>query len=468
MTFSLKNIESNHAETTHSENTLSESSKCETTHSESTHSESTLVGIDRISFTTPHYYVDLTDLAKAREIDPNKFTIGIGQSEQSVPPNNQDIVTLGAQAALKLLKYIKKDKLKMLIVGTESGVDASKSSALYIHNLLKLSSCARCIEIKEACYGGTAALMTACDYVRVHEDSQVLVIAADIARYGLNTPGEVTQGAGAVAMLISANPHVLAISDDSVVKSCDIQDFWRPVYQDTALARGKFSSEKYIEFFLDVLQKYSKQNSCDLNDFAALCFHLPYTKMGLKALKQAMDSSENLSETSRVRLLEKYETSTKYSRRIGNIYTGSLYLGLLSLLELDGNPAAANPEFANPIPTNPATSIQANAIQANSSCENQKFSSLKAGDKIGLFSYGSGAIGEFFTGTLMQGFKQALFTSEHIEMLNSRVKLTVSEYEKMFNSVAKYCPEDFVSDTTHRDCTQFFLNSISSQERNYI
>lgn len=456
MTFSLKNIESNHAKQLFKDN-------------ENTSVESNPVGIDRISFTTPHYYVDLTDLAKAREIDPNKFTIGIGQSEQSVPPNNQDIVTLGAQAALPLLKYVKKDKLKMLIVGTESGVDASKSSALYIHNLLKLNSCARCIEIKEACYGGTAALMTACDYVRVHKDSQVLVIAADIARYGLNTPGEVTQGAGAVAMLISANPHVLKINDDSVVKSCDIQDFWRPVYQDTALARGKFSSEKYIEFFLDVWQKYSKQNSCDLNDFAALCFHLPYTKMGLKALRAAMDSSENLSETSRVRLLEKYETSTKYSRRIGNIYTGSLYLGLLSLLELDGNPEIANPEVVNPGATSIQTStIQTNEIQTNSSCENQKFSSLKEGDKIGLFSYGSGAIGEFFTGTLMQGFKQALFASEHIEMLNSRVKLTVSEYEKMFNSVAKYCPEDFVSDSSHRERTQFFLNSISSQERNYI
>lgn len=456
MTFSLKNIESNHAKQLFKDN-------------ENTSVESNPVGIDRISFTTPHYYVDLTDLAKAREIDPNKFTIGIGQSEQSVPPNNQDIVTLGAQAALPLLKYVKKDKLKMLIVGTESGVDASKSSALYIHNLLKLNSCARCIEIKEACYGGTAALMTACDYVRVHKDSQVLVIAADIARYGLNTPGEVTQGAGAVAMLISANPHVLKINDDSVVKSCDIQDFWRPVYQDTALARGKFSSEKYIEFFLDVWQKYSEQNSCDLNDFAALCFHLPYTKMGLKALRAAMDSSENLSETSRVRLLEKYETSTKYSRRIGNIYTGSLYLGLLSLLELDGNPEIANPEVVNPGAANPAaTSIQTSTIQTNSSCENQKFSSLKEGDKIGLFSYGSGAIGEFFTGTLMQGFKQALFASEHIEMLNSRAKLTVSEYEKMFNSVAKYCPEDFVSDSSHRERTQFFLNSISSQERNYI
>lgn len=409
------------------------------------------VGIDRISFATPHYYLNLTDLANARGIDPNKFTIGIGQSEQSVPPNHQDIVTLAAQAALPLLPHIDSNRLKMLIVGTESGVDASKSSALYVQNLLKLTPWVRSIEVKEACYGGTAALMMACDYVRAHaeKDPQVLVIASDIARYGLATPGEVTQGAGAVAMLVSANPHVLKINDDSVVKSADIQDFWRPVYQDTALARGKFSTEQYIEFFCDVWQKYCAQNDCNFNDFAGLCFHLPYTKMGLKALKAAMDSCEdscdnsNLSESSRNRLLSRYETSTKYSRRVGNIYTGSLYLGLLSLLELDG----LEPDGCTH--------------------ENSELPPLKSGDKIGLFSYGSGAVGEFFSATLVPGFKDALFTREHADMLDSRVRLSVADYEAMFSSVAPYAPEDFVSDTSHRERAHFFLDGISSQERHY-
>ncbi|WP_421787254.1 hydroxymethylglutaryl-CoA synthase [Gardnerella sp. DNF00753] len=418
------------------------------------------VGIDRISFATPHYYLNLTDLANARGIDPNKFTIGIGQSEQSVPPNHQDIVTLAAQAALPLLPHIDSNRLKMLIVGTESGVDASKSSALYVQNLLKLTPWVRVVEVKEACYGGTAALMMACDYVRAHaeKDPQVLVIASDIARYGLATPGEVTQGAGAVAMLVSANPHVLKINDDSVVKSADIQDFWRPVYQDTALARGKFSTEQYIEFFCDVWQKYCAQNDCNFNDFAGLCFHLPYTKMGLKALKAAMDTCDttcadscdnsNLSESSRNRLLSRYETSTKYSRRVGNIYTGSLYLGLLSLLELDG--------------------LELDGLELDGcSHENSELPPLKSGDKIGLFSYGSGAVGEFFSATLVPGFKDALFVREHADMLDSRVRLSVADYEEMFSSVAPYAPEDFVSDTSHRERAHFFLEGITSQERHY-
>ena len=425
-----------------------------------TNTQPITVGIDRISFATPHYYLNLTDLANARGIDPNKFTIGIGQSEQSVPPNHQDIVTLAAEAARPLLPHIDSNRLKMLIVGTESGVDASKSSALYVQNLLKLTPWVRSIEVKEACYGGTAALMMACDYVRAHaeKDPQVLVIASDIARYGLATPGEVTQGAGAVAMLVSANPHVLKINDDSVVKSADIQDFWRPVYQDTALARGKFSTEQYIEFFCDVWQKYCAQNDCNFNDFAGLCFHLPYTKMGLKALKAAMDSCDNtcedscdnsnLSESSRNRLLSRYETSTKYSRRVGNIYTGSLYLGLLSLLELDG--------------------LELDRLEPDGYAhENSELPPLKSGDKIGLFSYGSGAVGEFFSATLVPGFKDALFAREHADMLDSRVRLSVADYEAMFSSVAPYAPEDFVSDTSHRERANFFLDGISSQERHY-
>lgn len=407
----------------------------------------TSVGIDRISFATPHYYLNLTDLANARGIDPNKFIIGIGQSEQSVPPNHQDIVTLSAEATLPLMPHIDENRLKMVIVGTESGIDASKSSALYIHNLLNLNPWVRCVEVKEACYGGTAALMMACDYVRTHADlqPQVLVITADIARYGIATPGEVTQGAGAVAMLVSANPHVLEINNDSVVKSADIQDFWRPVYQDTALARGKFSTEQYIQFFCDVWQEYSKQNHCNFDDFAALCFHLPYTKMGLKALKAALDSCDTscadsceISQNVLERLLARYETSTKYSRRVGNIYTGSLYLGLMSLLELDEN-----------------------------ACNTSKISPLKEGDKIGLFSYGSGAVGEFFSGTLVPGFKDALFTEDHANMLDSRVRLSVDEYEEMFASVAPYAPQDFESSISYRDCTHFFLDGISSQERHY-
>ena len=408
----------------------------------------------------------MRDLAIARGIDPNKFTIGIGQSQQAVPPNHQDIVTLGAQAALPLMPYIDSNRLKMVIVGTESGVDASKSSALYIHKLLNLSSWVRCVEVKEACYGGTAALMMARDYVLTHPGAQVLVIAADIARYGVGTPGEVTQGAGAVAMLVSENPHVLQINDDSVVKSAEIQDFWRPVYQSTALARGKFSTEQYIRMFCDVWQKYSAENDCNFNDFEAICFHLPYTKMGLKALRAGLEENSGASLTgdTREHLLARYQDSTQYSRRIGNIYTGSLYLGLISLLDYDYFRNSC--DSSEPACDSPEVSCDSSSA-ANSNESPLHLSPILPGQKIGLFSYGSGAVAEFFSATLVPDWRSALFSNQHLKSLNNRTQLSVSQYEEMFNSAAPYSPQDFVSSQENRSGARFVLDSITSQERNY-
>lgn len=408
----------------------------------------------------------MKDLAIARGIDPNKFTIGIGQSQQAVPPNHQDIVTLGAQAALPLMPYIDSNRLKMVIVGTESGVDASKSSALYIHKLLNLSSWVRCVEVKEACYGGTAALMMARDYVLTHPGAQVLVIAADIARYGVGTPGEVTQGAGAVAMLVSENPHVLQINNDSVVKSAEIQDFWRPVYQSTALARGKFSTEQYIRMFCDVWQRYSAENDCNFNDFEAICFHLPYTKMGLKALRAGLEENSGASLTgdTREHLLARYQDSTQYSRRIGNIYTGSLYLGLISLLDYDYFRNSC--DSSEPACDSPEVSCDSSSA-ANSNESPLHLSPILPGQKIGLFSYGSGAVAEFFSATLVPDWRSALFSNQHLKSLNNRTQLSVSQYEEMFNSAAPYSPQDFVSSQENRSGARFVLDSITSQERNY-
>ena len=56
------------------------------------------IGIDKINFYVPKYYVDMAKLAEARQVDPNKFLIGIGQTQMAVSPVSQDIVSMGANA----------------------------------------------------------------------------------------------------------------------------------------------------------------------------------------------------------------------------------------------------------------------------------------------------------------------------------------------------------------------------------
>ena len=79
--------------------------------------------------------------------------------------------------------------------------------------------------------------------------TKVLVIASDIARYSLASGGEVTQGVGAVAMMITQNPRILSIEDDSVFLTEDIYDFWRPDYSEFPVVDGPLSNSTYIESF---------------------------------------------------------------------------------------------------------------------------------------------------------------------------------------------------------------------------
>lgn len=352
------------------------------------------IGIDRLSFFIPNLYLDMTELAESRGDDPAKYHIGIGQDQMAVNRATEDIITLGANAASKLVTDEDREQIDMVIVGTESGVDHSKASAVIIHRLLKIQPFARSFEVKEACYGGTAALHMAKEYVRNHPERKVLVIASDIARYGLATGGEVTQGVGAVAMMVTANPRILSIEDDSVFLTEDIYDFWRPDYSEFPVVDGPLSNATYIESFQKVWQQHKKQTGLTLEDYQALCFHIPYTKMGKKALQSVLAETD---EENQSRLLTRYDESIQYSRRVGNLYTGSLYLGLISLLE-------------------------------NSTA-------LRTGDRVGLFSYGSGAVSEFFTGTLEKNYQDFLDKEDHQALFDNRQQVSVAEYEQIFTEV---------------------------------
>lgn len=349
------------------------------------------IGIDQLSFFIPNLYLDMTELAEGRGEDPAKFHIGIGQDEMAFNQASEDIITLGANAASKILTDGDRQIIDMVIVATETGIDHSKASAVILHQLLNIQPFARSFEVKEACYGGTAALQMAKEYISNHPNRKVLVIASDLARYGLRTGGEVTQGAGAVAMMVTKDPRVLALDNDNTFLTEDIYDFWRPDYSEFPVVNGHLSNAAYIESFQKVWAQHKKTSGLALEDYDALCFHIPYTKMGKKALKSILDETD---EQTQERLLTRYEESITYSRRIGNLYTGSLYLGIISLLE-------------------------------NSD-------TLTAGARLGLFSYGSGAVSEFFTAYLVDGYENHLFGDYHQALLNNRRRASLAEYEELF------------------------------------
>ena len=382
------------------------------------------IGIDKIGLAVPDYYLDLKDLARARQIDPDKYLLGLMQDKMAVAPSSQDIVTLAAQAADSILTEEDKASIDMIILGTESGIDQSKAAAVYVHSLLDIQPFARSIELKEACYGATAGLEMARNHIMAHPQSKVLVIASDLAKYGPQSAGEPTQGAGSIAMLVTANPRLLRLNLDNTYQTRDVMDFWRPNYSPYPEVDGHFSTLQYLDCLTTTLTRYQENTQKSLEDFAAVLFHIPFSKLGLKALQKI---TKTAPEDIRTRLTDRFEEAVRYNRQVGNIYTGSLFLSLLSLLENSRD--------------------------------------LKGGDNILLYSYGSGAVCELFSGQLVDGYESQL-TGNHQSLLANRRQISVAEYEQLFFGKIELDRDGTSADLAEEN-TAFALKKIENHKRIY-
>jgi hydroxymethylglutaryl-CoA synthase len=351
------------------------------------------IGIDKISFYTSHSYVDLKTLAEARSVESDKYYIGIGQEKMGIPAPDEDVVTLGASAAYPLMLNGELEDVELLLFATESGIDQSKAAGTYVHGLLEMPSRCRSVELKQACYSGTAAIQLAIGFVARNPTKKALVICSDIARYELSSPGEATQGCGSVAMLISANPRILAIDPESGYYTEDVMDFWRPNYRSEALVDGKYSTMVYIHALMESWKQYADLSGRSLSDFDRFCYHIPFTKMAEKAHQKLC--RKNKVETSKEEMQALLEESLRYSRITGNCYAGSMYVGLTSLLDTSADDLT--------------------------------------GKRIGFYSYGSGCVGEFFSGVVQPGYQDHLYADQHRNMLENRSELTYQQYEDIFN-----------------------------------
>lgn len=365
------------------------------------------VGVESLGVSVPRTYLELTDLALARGVAPGKYLDGLGVRRMAIPSLTEDTVTLAADAARRALAAAgaAPESIGMLVVGTETAVDHSKPVASFVQGLLGIPTACRVFETKHACYGGTAALQLSLDWIRAGSarGKKALVVCADIARYGLKTAGEPTQGGGAVAILLSDQPALLAIDPGlSGVFARDVLDFWRPLYSKDAFVDGQYSVQCYLDALEGAYRGY--QALCEpggperfSDRFAALCYHVPYGKMARKAHRQlrTLDGDPD-PDASFDRLVA---AGLELPSEVGNVYTGSLYLSLASLL----------------------------------SCAPEDLS----GKRIGLFSYGSGSCAEFFSGVVQPGAQDRMRALDLPGMLKARRALTVAEYEQVMQAREK-------------------------------
>ncbi len=376
------------------------------------------VGIDRLAAYVPCWALPMPALAAARGIPLEKLTQGLGVREMAIAPPCEDVVTLAANAGARLLRAAEIDRgeIGLCLVATESAVDHAKPVGIFIHELLGLGRQCRVYELKHACYAGTAALMTAADWVRAGgvRHRRALVVAADVARYERGSPGEPTQGAGAVAMLVQHDPRALQLGEESAVHAAHVYDFWRPLDHREALVDGKYSITCYLDALAGAFTTYRALERPALGPaetfaerMASLLYHVPFPKMASKAHRRLLELDWRAAEARWAAAEPRLDALVDESfaaqvapgieaiARVGNMYTASLYFCLAALLEREGR--------------------------------------RLGGRRLGLFSYGSGSCAEFFTGTV-PGSVGGVADAGIAAMLAARRAIDVAEYERALDA----------------------------------
>ena len=367
-------------------------------------------GIEKLNLYAGRCYVDFSDIASARGIDPAYLTRQLMVSERSVYPTYEDPVSLAVNAAKRMLAPEDIADIELLIVGTESGVDLGKPISTWVHRFCKLRSNCRNFEVKHACYGGTGALKMAASWVAsgIRPGKKALVVTTDISRNFINMSHEPIGGGGSVAMLVSADPGVLELDlEKAGYWTSEIADTFRPTSRCEVL-KGETSIYSYLDALDGAYDHY--EQIAGVTDYEAAfkkhIYHAPFPGMTMQAHQSMLNRAVSVSkETVRKSFETKVEESLTFARRIGTSYGSSTFVCLLGLL------ASAT--------------------------------DLEAGDLISLFAYGSGCQGEFYQGRIGAAGREsakALHIGRH---LDERRRLSLSEYEsnELSREAQADCPD---------------------------
>ena len=350
------------------------------------------IGVSALSFYAPRYTFDLKQLAEAYDLASDIFLRSLGQERMAYPPPCEDVITLAINAAFQLKKNgYDFSNIQAVLFATESSIDQSKAASLFVHTALDLPQQCRTVELKQACYGGVAALHMAMGLVALKPASPVLVLASDIARYARRSSGEATMGSGAVAMIVSSQPHILRIEPETGLHAEDVHDFWRPPYMSCAVVEAQHSVKQYASTFEQCWRRFEESSALSQGDIHRFCYHTPSVAM-VERIHHRFRAQHGLTrQDSR----QEMHDALAYNKIIGNAYTASLFISLASLLENESHDLAQT--------------------------------------RIGLFSYGSGCMGEYFSAQVQPGYQEHLNTGVHHSLLKNQIPLTLQDYETFYN-----------------------------------
>ena len=439
------------------------------------------IGVDAISYYVPSIYLSIEQLSEKRNLDFKKLNKGLGLEKMAIADSNEDPSSFAANALIDLFEKnnIKPGEIGRIYMGTESALDASKPSATYATDLVEKyfaqkfgERCLKNCDVTDmtfACIGGVDALQNTIDWISRNPGNKAIVVSSDLSKYELNSTGEYTQGAGAIALLITENPSILTIDNAWGIATKSENDFFKPrrtynknelineiisrldlnissndfekkfsestfwnnnseiieVFKDEPVFDGQFSNTCYIDRMQEAFIHFEENQKTDfLNDWDHIIFHLPYAFHGrrmifnnwLNWMKKDAKYNDLLNEIGS----EDDEFFTKKA------YKSDIYKKFITSKIAPGEKASSS--IGN--------MYSASVFMSLLSMLNYHYDSgIEIKDqKVGFISYGSGSKAKIFQGEIQKSWKDKIQTSKLFESLNKRKEISFEDYQNLHKS----------------------------------
>jgi hydroxymethylglutaryl-CoA synthase len=299
------------------------------------------VGIVGYGAYVPQYRLPGADIARV-------WTNGLGGSpvkEKAVAGLDEDVITMSIEAARNAVKRAQIDpqEIRAVWVGSESHPYAVKPTSTIVAESIGTSPNIQAADWEFACKAGTEAVQASIGIIGSGMGRYTLSIGMDTAQGRPGDALEYTAASGGAAFLLGPAEESVAVYQGSYSFVTDTPDFWRRAEQTFPSHGDRFTGEPaYFNHTLSAASKLMELMGTQASDYTYAVFHQPNVKFPSRAAQQLGFTPEQIK-------------TGLLANEIGNVYSGSCMLGLTAILD-----------------------------------------NAKAGDRIFMCSYGSGAGSDAF------------------------------------------------------------------------
>lgn len=279
------------------------------------------VGIIGYGAYVPRYRLAAEEISRLWRSGQDTDMLPIDQ--KSVAGVDEDTATMAIEAAHNSLKRaaISPDAIRAVWTGSESHPYSVKPTSTIVAQALGIVPHTLGADFEFACKAGTEALQTAIGFVGSGMGNYAMAIGVDTAQGRPGDALEYTAAAGGAAYILGPANEAVAVLEGSFSYVTDTPDFFRRSYQKFPEHGNRFTGlPAYFTHITNAVKTLLTELELKPEDFAAAVFHQPNAKFPQKAAKMLGFRQSQIK-------------TGLLAPVIGNTYAGSSPLGLTAVLD---------------------------------------------------------------------------------------------------------------------------------------